>query len=359
MTKNYKYYEEWESGDSNPTYNQLEQLSDKFKCPIVVFFFPEPPELEQIEESFRTLPDVEFEFMPSTVRMQIRNAKAMQLNLIELHDEINPSENFIIRDLHLNISKSTSELASEVRAYLGVSLEEQKRWKNTYEAFNNWREVLTNHGVYVFKNKFQAKEYSGICLYHSQFPIIYINNTTAYTRQIFTLFHELAHLLFHTSGIDKENDNYIDLLPREDRRIEIFCNDFSGKFLVPDKDFAQSINNLPINDKYINSLARMYKVSREVILRKYYDGRMISSDFYNQKIAEWMDSRNEPRGGDGGNYYYNQIAYLGHSYIDLALSKFYQNKIDSIQLSDYLNIQPKFLEKFEEKYNSLASTRNE
>ncbi|HML94457.1 MAG TPA: ImmA/IrrE family metallo-endopeptidase [Thermodesulfobacteriota bacterium] len=354
MTDRYKFYGEWESGDSYPTYNQLEQLSDKFKCPIVVFFFPEPPELEPIEKSFRTLPEIEFEYMPPMVRMQIRKAKAMQLNLIELHEGINPSRNFIIRDLDLDLKKSTNELASEVRDYLQIPLKEQVDWHNHYEAFDNWRNLLTTHGVYVFKDAFRANGYSGICLYHDQFPLIYVNNSTAITRQIFTLFHELAHLLFHTSGIDKENDNYIDILRNNERRIEIFCNEFAGKFLVPDTDFTESIIGLKINEQNISSLANKYKVSREVILRKYLDRNMVSSQLYREKVAVWMEENNKSK-GEGGNYYYTQITYLGHPYIDLALTKYHQNRFDALQLSDYLNIQPKFLEKFEETYNSLTS----
>ena len=33
----------WESGEQAPTYVQLETLADKYKRPIVMFFFPEPP----------------------------------------------------------------------------------------------------------------------------------------------------------------------------------------------------------------------------------------------------------------------------------------------------------------------------
>ena len=43
---------EWESGRVAPTYRQLEDLSDKFKVPVAVFFFPDPPNLPSIEENF-------------------------------------------------------------------------------------------------------------------------------------------------------------------------------------------------------------------------------------------------------------------------------------------------------------------
>ena len=35
---------DWESGGSAPTYVQLEKLADKYKRPVAIFFFPDPPE---------------------------------------------------------------------------------------------------------------------------------------------------------------------------------------------------------------------------------------------------------------------------------------------------------------------------
>ena len=78
-------------------------------------------------------------------------------------------------------------------------------------------------------------------LYDSEFPIIYINNSMPKTRQIFTLFHELSHLLFKTGGIDKIRDTYVNSLSGDDRRIEIFCDKFAGDFLVPENDFNQQV----------------------------------------------------------------------------------------------------------------------
>ena len=47
---------------------------------------------------------------------------------------------------------------------------------------------------------FQAEGLFGFCLQDDEFPIIYLNNSAAKSRQIFSLFHELAHLLLRTSG---------------------------------------------------------------------------------------------------------------------------------------------------------------
>ncbi|MEQ9619986.1 MAG: ImmA/IrrE family metallo-endopeptidase [Deltaproteobacteria bacterium] len=353
LSKHFKLYSDWEVGNSFPTYSQLESLSDKFKCPMAVFFFPEPPEIEPLEKSFRTLPDIEFEYMPRSVRMLLRKAKAMQLNLMELNDNDNPSEKYIIRNIHLDLNRPISELTYEVRSYLSVTLNDQISWSGVDEAFEKWRNVITDHGVYVFKDAFKDSGFSGFCLYHAEFPIIYINNTNSKSRQIFTLIHELTHLLLHTSGIDKIRDDYIYNLQKDAKRIEIFCNEFTAAFLVPDSDFLESIQDLEIDERSIYKLAQRYNVSREVILRKFLSKDAITKEYYEQKSDEWAKQA-KGRGGDGGDYYFTQIAYLGPHYINLVLKNYHQNKIDVVQLGEYLNIKPKYVSKFEDKFNSIS-----
>jgi transcriptional regulator with XRE-family HTH domain len=71
-TKTFKRIQAWEDGEVFPTYPQLEQLADAFKVPVAVFFFPEPPTVPEIGETFRTLPAAEFERIPSRVRLLLR-----------------------------------------------------------------------------------------------------------------------------------------------------------------------------------------------------------------------------------------------------------------------------------------------
>ena len=83
-SEKFKNIEAWEAGGASPTYPQLEGIADKFKVPIAVFFFPEPPPLPPISETFRTLPEQEFEQIPAGIRLLLRKAKAYQISLVEL-----------------------------------------------------------------------------------------------------------------------------------------------------------------------------------------------------------------------------------------------------------------------------------
>jgi transcriptional regulator with XRE-family HTH domain len=66
--RHFKKISAWEAGEDAPSYPQLEQMAEKFKCPVAVFFFPEPPDVPPVEGSFRTLTAEDFAEIPRTVR---------------------------------------------------------------------------------------------------------------------------------------------------------------------------------------------------------------------------------------------------------------------------------------------------
>lgn len=341
---------DWEEGTAAPTYAQLEAMAEKFKVPVAVFFFPAPPETESIAQSFRTLPEHYFDQLPRTVKALVRKGQAMQLNLGELGDEKNPATRLLTADLRVTWTKGVQDACSGVREYLGITIEQQISWDSTDEALENWRDALARVGIFAFKDAFHADGYFGFCLYDDVLPIIYVNNSTTKTRQIFTLFHELAHLLFCTSGIDVADQSYIDRLGVENKDVEILCNRFAAEFLVPDAVFDSLVAKANATQEHAAKIADQLKVSREVIYRKMLDRGWVSQAEYQAATSAW--ARQKKAQSDGGNYYYTQIAYLGNAYIELALKRYHQGRFDGAQLAGYLNIKPKSLESFEHMYSS-------
>lgn len=207
---------------------------------------------------------------------------------------------------------------------MGIPLEIQIAWSNADEAFEEWRTALERVGVWIFKDAFRNDFYSGFCLYDEVFPIIYINNSTK-TRQLFTLFHELAHLLFHTSGIvTREGEPSEDLLPYG-KRIEVLCNQFAAEFLLPAETSETEIAGRPPNEQTATEIAEKFHVSRAVVFRRFLDWGLISREDYELAAHRWDAQRNNEE--TGGNHYWTKIAYLGANYINLAFSRYHQNQI--------------------------------
>lgn len=341
--------EAWEKGEESPSYAQLERIAyEIYNRPVALFFFPEPPQEESPRQSFRTLPSEALERLPQQLRLMIRQARAMQINLAELHEDVSPATRRIVRDLSFDSTVPPVHMSNMVREYIGIDLETQRGWKDCDEAVKVWRDTLEEHGVFVFKNAFRADSFSGFCLYDEDFPVIYLNNSKPKSRQLFTLFHELAHLLFRTGGIDTRLDDSFRYPGEDSRRIEILCNRFSGEFLVPSEDFEQRIEGITIDDDSIQELSDGYNVSREVILRKFLDWNLIDQALYDRKTDEWRQSVKKSRRG-GGNDYRTRRAYLGTRYLEVAFSRYYHNRISVEQLADYIGVKTKNIPRMEQE----------
>lgn len=331
----------WEAGEDAPSYPQLEALAYKiYKRPLAVFFFPAPPPEEDPETSFRTLPEFEIEDLHPDTRLKIRQARALQLSLAELNDGKNPAEQKIFVDLHVGLNASPAETAAKARSYLGIDAKLQRSWKDTDQALKAWRRAVEDKGIYTFKNTFKQKDVSGFCLYDAEFPIIYLNNTTAPTRQIFTILHELGHILTATGGVTKRDDSYINKLTGPDRQIEIFCNRFAAECLLPLAEFQAALGPTPASDESIAQIANSYRVSRHVVLLRLLGLHLVSQTFYEQKVAEWKADYDAAKSEKpGGSYYNTQGAYLGEKFLKLAFSKYYDGRISIEQLADHLNVK--------------------
>lgn len=340
--KDIETIQSWESGNNAPTYIQLEKLAYQlYKRPIALFFFPAPPEESDEKKEFRTLPDFEIENLSSDTLYALRQAKAMQLSLKELNAGKNPAERKIYREISISFRDDLISTTEQVREYLAINLEDQIAWKNHDIALKAWRDNIEEKGIFIFKRSFKQTDISGFCLIDEEFPLIYLNNSTSKARQIFSIFHELAHILLQTNGITKSDTSYINALKGEAREIEIFCNQFAAEFLVPSKDFDRNLERNIFDDQFIADLASRYKVSREVILRKLLDRSLISKIDYERKAKKWIREYEEfkDRKKSGGDYYATQASYLGENYLKLVFGKYYQGQCSLEQVADYLNMK--------------------
>lgn len=343
--------EAWERGDKVPTYAQLEKLAYKvYKRPLAVFFFPRPPEEKDPKSEFRTLPYEDLKDLAPDTYLHIRRARAYQLSLRELFGNASPNPDPVFRSVALSKNASVVEQAAIVRSHLGISLEQQNGWRDDEFALKQWRSSIERAGIFVFKNTFKQKTISGFSLSDDCFPLIYLNNSTTKTRQIFSLFHELAHLLLQMNGIGKIDRSYVKDLPGREQKTELFCNALAAEILIPVADFERqtsevlkNIEGLP--NRYFAELAERYGVSREAVLRRFLDQGRVEAGFYERKAKEWS-AQQKPAGG--GNYYRNVNAYLSESFAREVVRRYYRRQLTLEQASEYLGIKTKSFENLEQ-----------
>lgn len=336
--------EAWESGKSAPTYAQLEKLAYQvYKRPLAVFFLPAPPDEVAPNREFRTLPDSDLESLSPDTYIQIRRAHAYQIALYELFEGKSPIAKPIWRGVNLIPDRPIAGQAGEIRDFLGIDMNRQASWSSDEIALRQWRQAIEEAGVFVFKNSFKQKDISGFCLRDEELPIIYINNSTTKTRQIFSLLHELAHLLLNMNGLSKLDTSYIDQLPGLEKSIEYFCNAVAAEVLIPQADFARQTGSFPsdvegVSDEEFSSLASRYSVSREAVLRRFFEEGRAAKTFYEQKAKFWAGQMKTGRGGD---WYSSQNAYLSTRFSKEVVSRYYRDQLTIEQAADLLGIKAK------------------
>lgn len=335
---------QWLVSKSNPTYKQLEDISYKIlKLPLAAFFLKEPPENLTIKRKFRTLPEYILNLTSYKTRIAIKQSDFYRSALYELFG-INPSTETIFRRIKLSINQSPTEVSKQLRNYLLINIELQKKFRNGFEAFNYYREILETKGVYLFQLQLEGDR--GFCLLDKEFPIIVVNSSDSIKSKIFTLFHELVHILLESDDIYKE----FEPSPYLESDIEIFCNRTSSEILVPLNELKERYaENLRFWDEdLISTIAKEYTVSKEVILLKIIAMGLAPQSDYRRLKEKWYNEYKEGmKKRKGGSYYVNKISALGKQYINIVIDSYKQGMINDIQVSNYLGIKFTNLSKIE------------
>lgn len=344
LGKDVEFVANVESGNQSVTYSQLRTLSyDVYKRPIALFFYPSPPIDDPVEKDFRSIQASEGALLDRDTRLKIREAKYHQLSLYELNPDTRESK-FILTE-HLKRNTNLRDNPTVIRTLLGVSIDEQKSFRNSEFAFKRWRRALEDMGIYVFKGAFKNLNYCGFTLYDEIYPIIYVNNKNTYSRQIFTLFHEMYHIITKNSDISCIDESSYDALCFAHKSIEQKCNAFASSVLLPKDDFNKELSYRDeINDSntedVVNELAELYSVSRETVLRRLKDISLVSNDIYSSLASKWSGQmRRFKSDSQGGNSIATMMTYLSGKYLSIVSDRYSAGQITSEQLMQFMKVK--------------------
>ncbi len=339
-------YKLWESGKRNPTWNQLTKVSRKYDLPVAFFFMGDPP--KESSPELLDYRDKSFKRQSPELILNIRRSIHRRDIYEELLDDFGRNK--------VNFKNYGGEIDADkisvfIRKSLDLSLDEEKSWiknktidYNHYNFLNNWKTVLNDKfGILTFETEdVGINEMRGLCIHHNKTPIILLNSKDSVNGRIFSLFHELTHLLLGKSAICKI---YVD------KKEEIFCNAVAGRFLVPADDLKMAYDSSKdLTSNYsLNKLSHTYGVSKEVILRRLLDLGKISKYDYNGKINQFKNNVPLKNTKSGGNYLNNQIKYNDKSFLSLVLEA-YESKVISISdFCNFTNLNQKFIKELEFK----------
>lgn len=315
----------YESGEDYPSYSQLEKLAAYYNRPLFFFFSNYSSADNKAQIAFRSIQQSGDELTKHT-RELIEKADAYRLNLDELY-QVEDEKNARFIDLITeNACFDSSDLIDLLRKKLELGLEKQISFTQANDLLEYLREKLYDIGIYVFKDSFKDNSIAGLCVYDEDYPIILLNNKTTFTRQIFTLFHEIYHIFLKEADIDYAEKNE-----------ETECNKFASNFLIPENDLLLQLSQIDdIEDIVIlKKIAQRYKVSVDAIMYRLVKMGYISKGFYRENsVGAFRQGKSA-----GGNFYYTKMSYLGNAYLNKVFTSYYAGKISKAQVGIYTSLK--------------------
>lgn len=307
LARRFPRLHKWEIGETRPTLKQLEDFARATHTPVGFLFLAEPPKERIPIPDFRTIRDE-----------RIRQPSPDLLDTIYLCQQRQDWYHDFAQSLGQegrafagSIAPGTvvQTAAAAMRTQLAFSTD-ARRGSPTWEAaLRMFVQLAEDAGVLVMVNgvvgnnthrKLDPAEFRGFALVDDLAPLVFVNGADTKAAQMFTLAHELVHIWSGRSGVI---DADVSAVPTGHER---WCNEVAGELLVPLEEFRLEHRDGATLRIELDRLARVFKVSTLVILRRMSDAGYLTGDRYWKAFHDELALLRSIERGGGGNFYFTR-----------------------------------------------------
>jgi Zn-dependent peptidase ImmA (M78 family)/transcriptional regulator with XRE-family HTH domain len=300
----------WENGEKQPTLKQLEKFATGTHTPVGYLFLPEPPEEHLPVPDFRTMGGVEVgtaspDLLDTVYQCQQRQDWYRDYARVRRESPV-PFVGSLTTD--------TDAVEAACAMHMALSYAPEDRGPTWAEALRRLIEAADRQGILVMVSgivgsnthrKLDPEEFRGFALADDLAPLVFVNGADTKAAQIFTLAHELAHLWLGQSAVSDA-----DIEASSGNASERWCNRVAAEFLVPIDELDADAGQPDLTGE-LERIARIFKVSTLVVLRRIFDAGLLSEGRYRSayarerdRVLTLMDQR--PAGSGGGDFYNTQ-----------------------------------------------------
>lgn len=300
---------EWERGERAPTLRQLEDFARATHTAVGQLMLDAPPQEQVPIPDYRTMGATSVG-QPSADLLDTIYHCVQRQDWYRSFAQVNQEPPISIVG-SLDRSMTVVDAAAAMRLALGFEVDE--RGSTFTDALRLLAERAEDAGVLVMVNgvvesnthrKLDPREFRGFALADDHAPLVFVNGADTKAAQIFTLVHELAHVFVGQTALSDA-----DLVEQATIDVERWCNEAAAEFLVPRADLAETFDAGTSLTEELDRLAKAFKVSTLVVLRRIHDiGRLGWDEYraaYRDELARVLDILGE-RAGSGGNFYNTQ-----------------------------------------------------
>ena len=314
---------EWRSGRTRPTLKQIEDFASVTRTPVGYLFLPSPPEEHLPIPDLRTVGDEPLGHpspdLLDTIHLSQQRQEWYRSYLLATGQREVPWVD------SCTLESAPSEVAARMRDTFQFQVDERGgRWVEAFRILSDRAEEV---GVLIMVNgvvgtnthrKLDPQEFRGFSLVDSLAPTVFVNGADTRAAQVFTLAHELAHLWLGQSALDNAS-----LDQAGTTEVEKWCNQVAAEFLVPMSQLRQEFKTDQDLGDEVDRLARRYKVSTLVILRRLYEGDFLSRREFRAAFRDELERVLDLVGvqaGNGGNFYNTQPVRVSKTFARAVIS---------------------------------------
>lgn len=220
---------------------------------------------------------------------------------------------------------------------------------NRIVSFSELKEALIEKNIHVFEWNLPNK-ISGIS-YREDIAVIVINYNHSKERKLFTLAHELAHIIFHLNEID--TNITISEVSSINKIEEKVANSFAAELLMPSDEIEKLIEFFKDDIRHpltLDTMAKYFNVSREAVFyrlaeKKLFDWKEKSKFFSKINLSEVISS----------NRVINIDEQVSKKFLINALTLYANEKISTGKLSEWLFVDRITLEEYLSNLSKITS----
>jgi Zn-dependent peptidase ImmA (M78 family) len=340
----------WEIGAESPTISQLRELARVYHRPLAVLLRRSlPPGEEPITRDFRLLPQNQNKDLSPELRLGLWRVEYQRDIAHDLARQDREMPDPI--DFDLDQNESPDSVGVHVRSWLGVpvAILELTRPRANLDL---WIDAIEAKSILVAEiSRVKLEEMRGCSISDQPFPAIILNSADTPNGKVFTLLHELAHILLHSGGLcDLEVRKATTISNKV--HLERFCNELAAAVLMPRDLLLREARKRHLspsgywNDQDLLNIAQTFGVSREAMLIRLIGLNLASRQQYDalkphfeEIYEEWQTERLKKPGRF--NYYRTKIRQLGKSYASTVIDAYDRDVITSVEVADYLDMKTK------------------
>lgn len=300
----------WERGEAQPTLKQIEAFANATHTPIGYLFLDKPPVERVPIPDFRTMAGEGVAEPSPDLLETIYICQQRQEWYRDFARSVGEKPLPFVGSA--TVGSDIVATAAEVRGALGFDLEERRQMPTWAEALRRFIEQADDLGILVMVNgvvgnnnhrRLDPGEFRGFALADDLAPLVFLNGADTKSAQMFTLAHELVHIWLGQSALSD-----VEMQSAPSHRTEVWCNKVAAEVLVPLAALRAEYRNQSEPREEAQRLARRFKVSTLVILRRIHDcGGLTYVQFCDAYQDELKLLRALPK-GSGGNFYLTQAA---------------------------------------------------